>query len=49
MSKGSQIMLNRVKASLGFIRHSGPDFFSSVAADSKLLVFLWLTKNLSVS
>src|SRR6266498_5358229 len=38
-----------VKAPLSFVRRSGPDFFSSLAADSKSLVFLWITKNLSVS
>ncbi len=34
---------NIVKAPLDFVRHSGSDFFSSLAADSKPDIFLWLT------
>src|SRR6266498_1289190 len=45
----SYISVNSVKAPLGFVRRSGPDFFSSLAADSKPLVFLWITKNLNIS
>src|SRR6266498_2111784 len=37
------------QALLSFVRHLGLDFFSSLAVDSKPLVFFWLTKNLSIS
>src|SRR6266542_2687031 len=36
------------QAPLSFVKHLGLDFFSSLAVNSKPLVFLWLTKNLSV-
>src|SRR6266498_215302 len=35
------------QAPLSFVKRSGLDFFSFLVADSKPLVFLWITKNLS--
>ena len=43
------IKCEQCQAPLGFVRRSGLDFFGTTwAADSKLLVFFWLTKNLGI-